>query len=244
MNGGERTRARATLVRGRNIKQLIKQLEGNAYANLVAEHATEFQGKLVAMIRDHNSLYEPNEVEYAGPVLQNHLQEADNPTFWAKSSADVLTSVSCDLNDEMFPERPDVACIYNTFQMHILLSAERWNTDAAFKRLVTANARSQEAKPGRRTERLDAAISEHNRGALDKARMLQIFQEAVDNGDILLEANQLAVVAHVLPLLDAGILKPSKHVSAFGQQMDTLMRDAVASMRGGTAPKKWWKFWN
>jgi len=43
------------------------------------------------------------------------------------------------------------------------------------------------------------------------SNLICIFQEAIDNGDILLANNELYVLAAVFPLLDQGLLQPSRH---------------------------------
>jgi len=81
------------------------------------------------------------------------------------------------------------------------------------------------------TKMLGVAINDADAGRITKAQLLNIFQEAIDNGDILEEANSLYVVAAVYPLLDAGVLKPSPHTNKFEDSMNASMAEKVAALR-------------
>ncbi len=75
------------------------------------------------------------------------------------------------------------------------------------------------------TKLLGIAISDADAGRITRGQLLDIFQDAIDNGDILEDDNELYVVTAVVPLIDAGVLRPSDHVTTFERRMDT----AVAS---------------
>ena len=65
------------------------------------------------------------------------------------------------------------------------------------------------------TKLLRAVISDADAGRITHDRLFEILQEAIDNGDILLESNELYVVGTVLPFIDQGFLKRSEYVDEF-----------------------------
>jgi hypothetical protein len=82
-----------------------------------------------------------------------------------------------------------------------------------------------------KSKHLETAVNDRDAGRITTGQMLSIFQEAIDNGDILLPDNQFVVVAAVLPLLDGGGLRRSEHVSEFEQRMDNIVKDRLDEMR-------------
>ena len=75
------------------------------------------------------------------------------------------------------------------------------------------------------TKLLGIAIADADAWRITRRQLFGIFQDAIDNGDILDEANQRYVVAAVFPLLDAGALRRSEHVATFEQRMNRQAKD-------------------
>ncbi|MFG0257850.1 MAG: hypothetical protein ACF8GE_08120 [Phycisphaerales bacterium JB043] len=91
------------------------------------------------------------------------------------------------------------------------------------------------------TKNLGIAISDHDAKRISTEQLMSIFQDAIDNGDILEESNEMCVVAAVFPLIDNGHLRRSEHVSTFEQRMNAKMLDYVREQRNKRKP--WWKIW-
>lgn len=85
------------------------------------------------------------------------------------------------------------------------------------------------------TKMLGIAINDYDEGKLSRKQLISIFQEAIDNGDILLPDNELYVVAAVFPLLDKGILKPFQHSGAFESRMNKQSAELLARLRAENA---------
>jgi hypothetical protein len=90
---------------------------------------------------------------------------------------------------------------------------------------------------------LGIAVSDCDAGRITPVQLVSIFQEAIDNGDILEEANEFCVVAHVLPLLDAGALRPSKHIATFEARVGAKASAVVRELRQRDQGRPWWRFW-
>lgn len=86
---------------------------------------------------------------------------------------------------------------------------------------------------------LGIAVNDYDAGRISRAHLLQIFQGAIDNGDILLDDNQVYVVTHILPLVDAGLLRPSVHIRAFEERMNKMILNDLSERRS----RQWWQFW-
>jgi hypothetical protein len=69
------------------------------------------------------------------------------------------------------------------------------------------------------TKMLEIAVSDYDAGRITAAQLMSIFQEAIDNGDILEPDNELCVVARILPLVDHGVLHSSEHLASFEARM-------------------------
>lgn len=93
------------------------------------------------------------------------------------------------------------------------------------------------------TKMLEIAVSDSDAGRITQVQLLSIFQEAIDNGDILEEANEFCVVAHVFPLLDRGALRSSKHVDTFEARMDAHASVVADALRHRHQRRSWWRFW-
>lgn len=81
------------------------------------------------------------------------------------------------------------------------------------------------------TKLLGIAISDAETGRITHSQLLVIFQDAIDNGDILEEANEQYIVEAVLPLIDAGVLEPSIHVATFEQRMGSMVSAWLGARR-------------
>lgn len=78
---------------------------------------------------------------------------------------------------------------------------------------------------------LGAAVRRYDEGRLSSEQLLSTFQAAIDSSDILLPQNELAVVAHVIPLIDRGVLRKSAAVGEFERRMDERVRLRAASLQ-------------
>ena len=81
------------------------------------------------------------------------------------------------------------------------------------------------------TKLLGIAIADYDGGRLSQAHLISIFQEAIDNGDILLPDNEFYVVASVFPLIDQGVLRPSQHTEEFESRMNAQAAAMAAKLR-------------
>lgn len=70
------------------------------------------------------------------------------------------------------------------------------------------------------TKHLGIAISDADAGRITKEHLFKIFQEAINNGDLLIEENEFYVIAFVIPLVDKGLLKRSKYLTEFEERMN------------------------
>jgi hypothetical protein len=92
------------------------------------------------------------------------------------------------------------------------------------------------------TKMLGIAINDCDARRITPEQLLSIFQEAIDNGDILERDNEFIVVVHVVPLIDRGALRRSQHFDAFEARMNAKVTAAAREMRKRDL-KPWWKFW-
>lgn len=93
------------------------------------------------------------------------------------------------------------------------------------------------------TKMLDIAVADCDAGRITPQQLISIFQEAIDNGDILEEQNAVAVTAMVLPGIDRGVLRASEHVGVFESRMAAYATATVAKWREEETTHRWWKFW-
>ncbi len=75
---------------------------------------------------------------------------------------------------------------------------------------------------------LGIAISDCEAERISKKQLFEIFQEAIDNGDILEPENDFYVVSAVLPLVDKGILQSSEHIKIFERRMNQKVKELIA----------------
>lgn len=92
------------------------------------------------------------------------------------------------------------------------------------------------------TKMLGIAINDRDAGRITTEALLSIFQEAIDNGDILEEENELSAMVAVIPLVDRGVLKPSIHTDAFISKMNARMIARASELRE-KHQRRWWQFW-
>lgn len=69
------------------------------------------------------------------------------------------------------------------------------------------------------TKNLGIAIADADAGRITKKHLLEIFQDAIDNGDILLQDNEFVGVT-IMPLIDKGVLHRSSFVDEFEKRMN------------------------
>lgn len=93
------------------------------------------------------------------------------------------------------------------------------------------------------TKMLDIAVSDYDAGRITPEQLIAIFQDAIDNGDILEPDNDLCVVGRILPLVDQGVLRGSDHLSAFEARFAAVATQFARESRGREHNRKWWKFW-
>ncbi len=102
----------------------------------------------------------------------------------------------------------------------------------------------EENEMTRITDSLELAIMKHDIGRVTKEHLLQIFQDCIDNGDILEPANELYFAAIIMPFIDRGVLTPSTHTKQLEHKMNSTMTARVDQIRKRVAKKKpFWKFW-
>jgi hypothetical protein len=250
MNDQQRRIARSALVRGLSVRELTAGLEGKMYAELVAKHMREIGANLPATTRVHEHLVLAEESEGVRQIRADACEQAARPEFWSTDAGDFLSWVSCHLNDALYPGSADDAGVFNLFQLITTILADRARIDSDFRRNVLAPPQSAAKtipKPGGITRMLGIAINDYDAGRISRAHLLRIFQGAIDNGDILDEANELYVVANVIPLVDAGLLQPTEHLTAFESRMNRMAADFIAELRTqeGRRSKRarWWQFW-
>jgi hypothetical protein len=83
------------------------------------------------------------------------------------------------------------------------------------------------------TQDLGTALGDADAGRITYEQLLEILQEAIDNGDILLEQNELLTTS-ILPLLDRGQLTRSGHVDEYEARMSRRLLDRL----GNTEPSE------
>lgn len=97
------------------------------------------------------------------------------------------------------------------------------------------------------TKMLEIAVNDCDAGRITPVQLISIFQEAIDNGEILEDANEFCVVAHVLPLIDRGALRSSEHVAVFEARTGAKATEHARKLRveeaSKAAEKSWWQFW-
>jgi len=102
----------------------------------------------------------------------------------------------------------------------------------------------------RTTQNLQHPIMAYDAGHITKDQLILLFQDCIDNGDILEPDNELYFAATIMPLIDAGTLNPSAHTEQLARKMDSLMADKVDQIlkRGSYEQSKpktkpFWRFW-
>jgi hypothetical protein len=136
MTEAERQTARSVLINGLSIRQLIAYLEGKSYRDLVDKHMHDIGLMLPATIAVHEDLIAPDERDGAVEILAKVANQASEPSFWSIDAGGFLTSVSCDLNDAVFPKPADEAGVFNLFQLVTAKLADRARVDKDFCRIL------------------------------------------------------------------------------------------------------------
>lgn len=210
----------------------------------------DIDANLPATVVVHENLRTPEEIDATREILYRVDNDAGQAHFWNVDAGEFLVSVSCDLNDALFPYPAEEAGVYNLFQLITAKLADRARVDHAFRDLLLAHSRvgsSRSLQPATITKMLGIAIADHDAGRLSRGQLLSIFQDAIDNGDILAESNQLYAIANVLPLVDAGLLRRSSHLDRLEAMMNQKALDFLkkkeAHMEAASRPSRWWEFW-
>jgi len=228
------------LIRDLSLKQFTADLEGKSYAELVDKYVREFGSQLPAIIAGCEKLVTPEESDGVMNTLQDMESLTSESGYWPLDAEAVLRSISCSLNDAMRPRPAEDAGVFNFFQLVTAKLAERARVDEDFHRMILSPLAASPARStssGLITKMLGIAISDCDAGRISKKQLLEIFQDAIDNGDILEPDNELDVVAVVFPLVDDGVLQPSEHLKTFEDRMNRkVLERARASGHGNTSP--------
>lgn len=113
----ELSQARAKLISGISIEQLASDLRGKQYRHLVQNHMRLFRARLPAVIAASIELLTQEERRIAEAIIDKFNRKGYERAFWRGDAADVLSSISCDLNDAFFPVPADPAAIFDVFQL-------------------------------------------------------------------------------------------------------------------------------
>lgn len=251
MNESDRAYARAQLIAGVSLPALIDDLDRGLFSALVERQVDAMADRLPALVTLHRDLVVEGEQQAVEEVLASLLDQASRPEFWAATAGAVLNSISCDMNDALLSEDVDDAGVFNLFQLVTVILADRVRTEPAFAEMVRgahAEPRWTGGASGSVTRMLSIAVNDFGAGRLSRKALLAVFQDAIDNGDVLLPANETVVVAHVVPLIDAGELRPSESSREFYARMDRVTR-AYLDRREPGSPQEaeqrpWWRRWN
>jgi hypothetical protein len=241
MTESEHQNARAELGRDVSIKRMIADLTGKTYSQLVQAQLHTLGANLPAAIAASLALSTPEERSAAKGIIDDYNMKGHDAAFWASDAGEVLTSVSCDLNDALFPDTADDVGVFILFQLIAQNFAQMALKQTAFNSFILAApsqpAPHQAEEHGTITKMLGIAVSDHDAGRITREHFISILQAAINNGDILLDANQPYVVAIVYPLLDAGALRPSKHTKGFEDNMNEKAQDLIAELRKKASSK-------
>lgn len=235
MTESELQQARAELIRGISINQMIDDLNGKTYGQLVLRHLREHGSQLPLAIAASVALATADERSASEAIIDDYNERGYDPDFWATDAGEMLASVSCDLNDALFPDTAEEAGVFNLFQLVTLNFALMAHQQTALRDFIAAAPKKpkppQPEDHGTITKMLGIAVSDHDAGRITRNHFISILQAAIDNGDILLDANKPYVVAAVLPLLDAGVLRASKHTEEFERRMNAEMVAHAATLK-------------
>ncbi|SRR6266480_426654 len=117
MTETERQKARAELIRGISINQMIADLTGKAYGQLVQTHLGKLGAQLPAGIAASVAFCTPGERAASEAIIDDYNAKGYDAAFWTSDAGEMLASVSCDLNDALFPDTADEAGVFNLFQL-------------------------------------------------------------------------------------------------------------------------------
>lgn len=93
------------------------------------------------------------------------------------------------------------------------------------------------------TKMLDIAVSDYDAGRITRDQLMSIFQEAIDNGDVLESENDLCVVGRILPLVDQGVLRGSSYLATFEDRLAAKATQFARESRACEHQRtRWWKF--
>ncbi|MEX1024111.1 MAG: hypothetical protein WD226_03450 [Planctomycetota bacterium] len=230
MNDDERAVARAALIQNIRVPQLIDDLDGRKYRDLVEEHSRQLDGKLPTSILAHEQMIEPYESEAATQIVAAVLDEATTPSFWSSDAGDVLSRISGDLNDALFPDEAQNAGIFNLFQLVTMRLADRIRLEPGFRDMAfSAPAEVQRSGgSGTITRMIGIAISDYEAQRLSRKHLLLILQDSIDSGNILLEDNEPYVATYVMPLIESGELQTSHYIARTTQPYGPIVSNGSA----------------
>jgi hypothetical protein len=117
MNEEDRNRARAKLISDISIDQLIVDLKGKQFRHLVEAHMRRFRSSLPAVITASMEFLTPEEKTIGEAIIDEFNHRGYDQAFWRSDASEILSSVSCDLNDAFFPAAADPAAIFSIFQI-------------------------------------------------------------------------------------------------------------------------------
>jgi hypothetical protein len=117
MTETERQKARAELIRGISINRMIADLTGKTYGQFVQAHLRKLGAQLPAGIAASVALCTSEERAASEAIIDGYNAKGYDAAFWASDAGEILTSVSCDLNDALFPDSADEAGVFNLFQL-------------------------------------------------------------------------------------------------------------------------------
>jgi len=97
------------------------------------------------------------------------------------------------------------------------------------------------------TKHLGIALSDAVAGNIKEEHLLDIFQESINNGDILLEDNEKVVLENIVPLIEEGSLNSSKYFEKLkrriGKKSSKLTKEykgvKVENLKQKTILKEW-----
>lgn len=76
-----------------------------------------FRARLPAVIAASIELLTQEERRIAEAIIDKFNRNAHEKGFWISDASDILSSISCDLNDASIPATADPAAVFDVFQL-------------------------------------------------------------------------------------------------------------------------------
>jgi len=247
MDASERHAARIALTGGLSLGEMVDGLRGRRYQALVLEMLRGTGPEHTAGIALHRDLVTPEESKAVDEIVARVTDQAMDPRFWTADAGDFLVTVWHELCDALSPSPVDEPGVYNLFGLITGTLADRARTDRHFHRVLLSRSEHSGALPGRwsaATRALGNAIRDCGTGRVSERQLFAIFQEALDNGDILLEGNRYFIAPVILPLVAAGVLRSTNHLREFeGQTGMAALRGPLQNPGsfGARRRTRWWR---